>query len=233
MNQEALPAGASGAPPRTIAYRKPQPIAEGIATVLRDRIALGVYAPGSWVREAALAEEFGVSNGPIREALQVLVNEELLVREPRRGVRVVALDERQIIEVFELRMALLEFAAELAAKRATTTQLAEARALARRMQDVLAAGDIDAQMPLGNALNQWLCACSGNARLAQIYGRLTFQSRAYIHESLRRSRQLAKLGELWIELVDGVAQRDSARTRHAVRALVRRALDDLGLRHDL
>jgi len=214
-------------------FQKPQPIADGIAAVLRDRIALGVYPPGSWIREAVLGEEFGVSNGPIREALQLLVNEELLVREPRRGVRVVSLTDPQIVEVFQVRLAILELAAELASRRVTAEQLAEARALIAQMERVLAAGDIDAQMPLGNNLSLWLCACSGNGRLRQIYSRLTFQSRMYIHESLRRSTQLGHLAGLWRALVDAVAAHDAPAARQAVRALVRRALDDLGLQHDL
>lgn len=214
-------------------FQKPQPMADGIAAVLRDRIALGVYPPGSWIREAGLGEEFGVSNGPIREALQLLVNEELLVREPRRGVRVVSLTGAEIVEVFQVRLAILEMAAELAAKRATPAQLQEARDLLAQMDRVLAAGDIDAQMPLGNRLSLWLCDCSANTRLRQNYSRLTFLSRMYIHESLRRSRQLPKLGAIWHELVDAVQARDAAMARQAVRSLVRRALDDLELAHDL
>lgn len=222
-----------GAAADAVQYRRPQPIADGIAAVLRDRIATGVYAPGSWIREGVLGEEFGVSNGPIREALQLLVNEELLVREPRRGVRVVSLSDPEILEVFQLRLALLELAAELAARRVTPAQLVKARALMAPMKSVLAAGDIDAQMPIGNRLSQWLCACSGNRRLANNYARLTHQSRMYIHESLRRSRQLDRLADVWSELLDALQAHDSARARHAVRGLVRRALDDLGLAHDL
>lgn len=222
-----------GAPALAAVYRQPQPIADGIAAVLRERIAMGVYAPGSWIREAVLGDEFGVSNGPIREALQLLVNEELLVREPRRGVRVVSLAGPEIVEVFQLRLALLELAAELAARRITPAQLAEARALMAPMKSVLAAGDIDAQMPIGNRLSQWLCACSGNSRLANTYARLMHQSRMYIHESLRRSRRLERLADFWHELLDALEAHDAGRARQAVRGLVRRALDDLGLAHDL
>lgn len=233
MSVAALAGPPAGPGPHAIAYRRPQPIADGIAAVLRERIALGVYAPGSWIREGVLGEEFGVSNGPIREALQLLVTEELLVREPRRGVRVVSLDGQEILEVFQVRLALLELAAELAAPRVTEGQLAEARVLIEPMRSVLAAGDIDAQMPIGNGLSHWLCACSGNRRLAHTYGRLTFQSRMYIHESLRRSQQLTRLAELWHELLEAMEAHDRDRARRAVRALVRRALDDLGLTHHL
>lgn len=233
MSLGVFPEQPHGQAPNPIAYRRPQPIADGIAAVLRERIALGVYPPGSWIREGVLGEEFGVSNGPIREALQLLVNEELLVREPRRGVRVVSLSSQEIIEVFQVRLALLELAAELAAPRVTEDQLAEARVLIEPMRSVLAAGDIDAQMPIGNRLSHWLCACSGNRRLANTYGRLTFQSRMYIHESLRRSHQLERLAHLWHELLQAMEAHDGDRAKRAVRALVGRALDDLGLPHHL
>jgi len=155
------------------------------------------------------------------------------VREPRRGVRVVSLTAAEIVEVFHVRLAILELAAELAAKRATAAQVRDARSMIADMDRVLASGDIDAQMPLGNRLSLWLCACSGNGRLRQTYSRLTFQSRMYIHESLRRSNQLSRLGAIWHELVDAVEARNPGRARQGVRALVRRALDDLGLEHDL
>ena len=50
-----------------------QSIGAHLASVLRERIVTGVYAPGEWIRESLLAQEFGYSNGPIREALQLLV----------------------------------------------------------------------------------------------------------------------------------------------------------------
>ncbi|MCB2001946.1 MAG: GntR family transcriptional regulator, partial [Rhodoferax sp.] len=78
-----------------------QSIGAHLASVLRERIVTGVYAPGEWIRESLLAQEFGYSNGPIREALQLLVGEGLLVRATWRGVRVVELSGREIVEIFQ------------------------------------------------------------------------------------------------------------------------------------
>ncbi|ANB74982.1 hypothetical protein AYM40_21345 [Paraburkholderia phytofirmans OLGA172] len=214
-------------------FQAPQSIGDGIASILRDRIAGGVYAPGSWIRESALAEEFPVSNGPIREALQTLVNEELLVREPRRGVRVVDLSDEEIVEIFQMRLALLELAAELTARRVTRSQLDVARILLREMDVVLAKHDIDAQMPIGGQLSHWICTSSGNVRLAQNWSRLTYQTRMYIHASLRKSKHLENVGRLWHALVDAIEGGDVSGARMAVRGLVRRTLEDLGLEADL
>lgn len=214
-------------------YSAPQSIAEGIATILRDRLAGGVYPPGSWIRESSLAEEFNFSKGPVREALQTLVNEELLVREPRRGVRVVNLSNQEIIEIFHLRLALLELAAELASKHVTAEQLQAARILLEEMDTALEQSDIDAQMPIGGQLSQWVCNCSGNRRLEQNWSRLTYQTRMYIYASLRSSKDLPRVGQLWHELVDAIADGKSLEARAAVRGLVRRALDDLGLQSSI
>jgi len=210
-------------------FRAPPSIAESIVTILRDRLAGGVYPPGSWIRESALAEEFQFSNGPIREALQTLVNDGLLVREPWKGVRVVSLDDDEIVEMFQLRLALQELAAELAAKHATPSDIAEARALLEDMNEVLERGDIDAQMPLGGRLSQWLCACSSNSRLEQNWSRLTYQTRMYIYASLRDAKDLRLIAQLWHELVDAIEGQDGAAARTAVRKLARRTLDDLNL----
>ncbi|HLU20565.1 MAG TPA: GntR family transcriptional regulator [Pusillimonas sp.] len=218
---------------KEIPFRAPPSMAESIIGILRDRLAGGVYPPGSWIRESALAEEFQISNGPIREALQTLVNDGLLVREPWKGMRVVSLGDEEIVELFQFRLALQELAAELAAKHATPEQIVEARRLLAAMDDVLERGDIDAQMPLGGQLAQWLCACSGNSRLEQNWSRLTYQTRMYIYASLRDAKDLRLIAQLWHELVDAIEKRDGSAARTAVRKLARRTLDDLQLSLDL
>jgi DNA-binding GntR family transcriptional regulator len=85
-----------------------------LAGILRERILGGIYRPGERIREVQLRTEFGFSNGPIREALQAIVADGLAERAPWHGVRVKMLDERQLIDLFQVRLALLEYAAELA-----------------------------------------------------------------------------------------------------------------------
>ena len=89
--------------------------ASWLADILRERVIDGTYAPGDRIREAMLQQEFGFSNGPIREALQRLVADGLAQRAPWQGVRVIALGAQEIVDLFELRSALLEYAAERAA----------------------------------------------------------------------------------------------------------------------
>jgi DNA-binding GntR family transcriptional regulator len=97
-------------------------LAEQIANSLAEDIIRGVYAQGQALGEVALAETFHVSRGPIRDALQLLQVEGLVVIQPRRGAFVTVLTPQKIKEVFEVRAVLYGFvAAEVATQRAPAT----------------------------------------------------------------------------------------------------------------
>lgn len=227
---KSSPAPSSGLS-NTLPASASQSIGASLASVLRERIATGVYAPGVWIRESLIAQEFGYSNGPIREALQSLVAEGLLVRATWRGVRVVDLTSREIVEIFQLRMALLALAAELAARHMGAAQLKVGRRLLRQVEVAKKKGDIDAQMALGRQLSQWVCDGSGNQRLASDWTRLTSQTRMYIYASLRAmaSHQRVSQDEPWRELIEAIASRDTGAAQLAARHLMQRTLTALGL----
>ena len=90
-----------------------------LAQILRQRIISGFYPPGERIREADLRAEFGFSNGPIRQALQTVVADGLAERAPWQSFRIKLLSRKQIVELFQVRSALLEYAAELAARNAS------------------------------------------------------------------------------------------------------------------
>jgi DNA-binding GntR family transcriptional regulator len=78
-----------------------------VAQRLRERIFSHELAPGTWIDEKALAQAFGISRTPMREALKELAGEGLVILTPRRGCKVVQLSTRDIEEVFPV-LALLE-----------------------------------------------------------------------------------------------------------------------------
>ena len=73
---------------------------------LRSEILSGALQPGSELQQAAIAERFGASRIPVRDALASLAGERLVTIRPNRGARVVSLSPREIEEVFELRIML-------------------------------------------------------------------------------------------------------------------------------
>ena len=82
--------------------------------LLKDRILTGYYEPGHHLNEAQLSQELGTSRSPIREALQHLGSEGLVVFAPRKGAVVFELDTEKIQDLFEVRESLEVLAAGLA-----------------------------------------------------------------------------------------------------------------------
>lgn len=204
-------------------------LGDWLTEILKERIAGGGYRPGDWVREPALQREFGMSNGPVREALQNLVAAGVLVREARRGVRVAELSDAEIIELFQVRLALFELAAELAARVVGPADMGPARALLETIERAVRAGDAEALMPAGGALVDWVCRTTGNGQLMAAWEALTIKSRVYIFASLKACPDLDRVGRLWRALVEAIAGNQPDAARQAARLMVRRTIDDLGL----
>ncbi|MGV9633050.1 GntR family transcriptional regulator [Nocardia rhamnosiphila] len=88
-------------------FVRPQTAQQAAAEALRNDITTGRLAPGTQIVQESLAEEFGMSRIPIREALKTLEAEEFVTYEPHSGYRVAKLGFEELVEVFRLR-ALLE-----------------------------------------------------------------------------------------------------------------------------
>lgn len=107
----------------------PRALYEEVAELLRQRIFRRELEPGSWIDEVKLAQEYGISRTPLREALKVLAAEGLVTIKVRRGAYVTEVSERDLAEVYHL-LALLESdAAAVVAERASEAELKELQGL--------------------------------------------------------------------------------------------------------
>lgn len=111
-------------------------IPEEIAAVLREEILDGVHAPGVPLKQGHLAERFGTSQAPIREAFRLLVAEGLAVALPNRGVRVAGLDAAEAEEIGALRLKLEPELAAGAARHPGLVDVAAARSAIAEMNGV-------------------------------------------------------------------------------------------------
>jgi DNA-binding GntR family transcriptional regulator len=102
-------------------------LAEGIFRVLRKAIVEGELKPGERLRQESLAQEIGVSQTTVRDALNQLVGEGLAVRTPYKGVRVAKLSSAELEDIYEMRAVLEGMAAKSAAKHITSEALQEMR----------------------------------------------------------------------------------------------------------
>ena len=94
---------------------------------IQAAIVRGEIAPGSKISEPELARAYGISRGPLREAIRRLEGQRLLVRVPHAGARVVSLSPVELLELYEIRESLEGMACRLAAERMTEAQIDELR----------------------------------------------------------------------------------------------------------
>ena len=125
---------------QTGTFGRPHTVAEQVAGVLREAIAKGALASGAVLRQDELAERFGLSRMPIRDALRQLENEGLVTIHPTRGAFVARMDATEIREIFVVRELLEVEALRLAYPDLTEAVLAQAN---------LTLEQIDAEVDVG------------------------------------------------------------------------------------
>ncbi|BCI52630.1 GntR family transcriptional regulator [Mycolicibacterium litorale] len=123
-------------------FVRPKTAQQAVAEALRRDITTGKLAPGSWIVQEALAEQFGMSRIPVREALKTLEAEEYITYVPHSGYRVAKLGLEDLLEVFRLRVILEEELLRDAMPRMTDEVVDAMRAEMAEMDRAAAAGDL-------------------------------------------------------------------------------------------
>jgi DNA-binding GntR family transcriptional regulator len=147
-----------------------RPLKATIFDFLHKRIIAGNYPPGEWLRQEEIASQLGVSQTPVREALDLLVSSGLAERVPYRGVRVLQLSSEEIADSYALRLLLESYAARLAAINRTDAQVEELTRLLEAMRPPVNLNDMSNQRQLNQEFHLLLVEASGNALLTRLYG---------------------------------------------------------------
>ena len=105
---------------------------------LRALLISGRFEPVERLRYGPIGREIGVSATPVREAVGQLVNEGLVELIPQLGAVVRKIDRSELIEIYEVRLAIEPYAAGLAAQRASEKQIASLESHLSRMADLTA-----------------------------------------------------------------------------------------------
>ncbi|KPZ07017.1 Transcriptional regulator GntR [Pseudomonas tremae] len=112
---------------QSVAEDDSETLSENVFRRIQSAIVKGEIAPGSKISEPELARTYGISRGPLREAIHRLEGQRLVVRVPHVGARVVALSHAELIELYEIRESLEGMACRLAAERMTQDEIDELR----------------------------------------------------------------------------------------------------------
>ena len=144
---------------------------EAIFATLRSEILSGVHGPGTPMREITLAERFGVSRTPVREALSRLQQERLLER-VARGLQVPEIEPAQVIQIYDMRIMLEEEVAGQAARARQFTDLMRLEALLERDRQLVEPDDAT-RITTNLEFHAALWECAHNPVLTDLLERLS------------------------------------------------------------
>lgn len=178
----------------------PTALYQEVAERLRQRIFAHELTPGMWIDEQMLAEQYGISRTPLREALKVLASEGLVELKPRRGCYVTEISRRDLDDIFPL-MAMLEGrCAADAVRRAKPADIADLKSIHERLESAARDGRIDAFFEANQefhrriqeiADNRWLLSVIQDLRKVLKLSRLhSLSLEGRLQQSLDEHRQI-------------------------------------------
>jgi DNA-binding GntR family transcriptional regulator len=196
---------------------------ERVIAEMRRRIIDGEIAPGDSLSEIALAESFGVSRTPVREALKQLETEGLVEIRPRVGTFVTTPSRRQFIELFELKELLEGAAARMLAHRGRVPELAqlENNLLAADRAEVT--GDRRSHTDLVQEFHELLILAADNAKLEAHY-RMLMNQLAYtrlVTSSTAEPSQLPRSDQEHRRVLQHILAKDGDTAERVMREHVR------------
>ena len=189
-----------------------QGVQKRVAGALRERIARGDLLPGSALSETALAQDFGVSRTPIREALKQLQAERLVVIRPRVGTFVTAPSRLEVNELFEVKEILEGAAARLFAGRGEIPELELLRQNVKRSEAAIVRGDLGAYEELVHEYHGLIMRGAGNSKLIQLYQTLMNQllHSQFVHLTVRSSGRAPQSDREHQSILQVIEARDGA-----------------------
>lgn len=203
-------------------------IAQNLSSLALERlekaIMEGELAPGERLSESELARRFGISRGPLREAIGQLEGRKLVTRVSNQGARVVSLSNEDLLDLLQVRESLEGMACRLASQNMSEAALA-------RLDDMLAAHEKADAMQAGRGyfqeagdgdFHQVILAACGNARLSGMLGQELYSLlRLYRHRMSMRPGRPAEALDEHKQIVAALRARDPDAAEAAMRAHLR------------
>jgi len=178
---------------------------------VRDAILSGALVAGQPLGQEEIASRIGTSRVPLREALQRLEAEGLVVLRPRRGYIVTSLDPEEIKDIFDIRMMLEERAGYLATQRASGNDIAAVQKLLRAMDGISISNAAQASdfAERNRAFHERLYASSGRAHLCRLLKTLRANVERYIRIGAQIAGDLSRVRREHQQIFDAFKRRDA------------------------
>jgi DNA-binding GntR family transcriptional regulator len=199
-----------------------RPLYEEVAELLRQRIFKRELEPGNWIDELKIAEEYGISRTPLREALKVLAAEGLVTMKVRRGAYVTEVSSNDLADVYHLLSLLESDAAGVVAAKATDAELAELQKLHKALEAAAKLGmalkpDTDQFFALNEQFHMRLLAIANNRWRDQMVADLRKVMKLNRHNSLLKTGRIAESLAEHQAIMAALLARDAAGTQERMR----------------
>ncbi len=202
------------------AVKRPLPASsrrQQVVDLLREAIITGQFAAGHQLKQDQLAEEFGVSPAPIREAFRHLASEGLVEHFPNHGVFVTDVSAEEFLGVLlPVRMAIESYAVPLAASQMSDETLAELERLVQAMEESAESGDLAAINEYDVRFHELTIESAGSVHALQLWRSVQPRIRAQIYRLSPRHQNLTEIAAEHRKLLDALKRNDANELPQAI-----------------
>jgi hypothetical protein len=204
-----------------------RPLYEDVADRLREQIFAKQLAPGSWLDEQSLAEQFGISRTPMREAIKVLASEGLVTIKMRRGAYVTEVARKDLEQIFTILSLLEGEAARETAAKATEEELNQLDYWHHRLEKAAADRDLEQFFEINGKFHELIQEIAGNRWMNGVIADLRKVLKLHRRDSLTSTGRLQNSLIEHRAILNALLKRDQAGAESAMRKHLARGLDAL------
>lgn len=206
---------------------RPGTMAQDIAARIRERIVSGALAPGERLVEARLARELGTSRAPIREAARLLESEGMLSFDPNRGFSARQVTLRELIEVYDLRVAIERHAAAKAAERRNPRLAELLQAHVEQIRAAREAGAFAQAVEADLAFHLAIVNATSNRRLIRIYAEAETEMRLILRLVGEAEADGKRVAESHLPVIEAITRGTPADAANQMETHIRLFWDDV------
>lgn len=193
-----------------------QTLRERIVDTIREAIINGILSPGTKISEPELAERFGISRTPIREALRQLESEGFITVIPRKGAVVSTFSSKDVEDFYELKSILEAFAARKAVEKVTEKDISQMENLNRQLEKMTKKGDLKRAFEIHNDFHHVFLEACGNDKLFHIAKGLEKQFQRFRLSLSVMGKIEGSIKQHW-EIIDAFKRKDRGLVEKLVR----------------
>ena len=196
---------------------------------IEELIITGKLKPGEQIKEDDIAGRLDISRPPIREAMNSLEGEGLVVRKPRKGAFVIEMTEKDICEVYTLKAELYAMATSMAIDTITDGQIDLLKSLVEEMKNIATTEQrsILNYQKLHRRFHVKIMEIAGNKRLFKFASSLHKQIRRYSFQTLSYEEHLHTSNQYHQQITDLIAKKDKVNARKLMKEHILKAMEFL------